>query len=40
MTSRTQLLDLVTSLAWKDLAAALAAQPELIAFTDPRGRRA
>jgi ankyrin repeat protein len=38
MTSRTQLLDLVKSLKWKDVAAALRAQPELIAFTDKRGR--
>ena len=33
MTSRTQLIEFVTSLRWKDVASALAAQAELIAFT-------
>ena len=38
MTSRTQLIEFVTSLRWKDVASALRAQPELSAFTDKRGR--
>ena len=38
MTSRTQVLALIKGLRWKDVDAALADQPNLLAYRDDRGR--